>query len=79
MRVGMRTVIAALGVAALALASPGAFEAYGQSGPGLAGQLLVATERMPDPRFVRTVIYMLFDEDHERKWERAMARRRIDL
>lgn len=47
----------ALGVAALA--SPGAFEAYGQADPGLAGQLLVATEKMPDPRFFRTVIYML--------------------
>ena len=49
----------ALGVAVLALASPGAFEAYGQAGPGLAGQLLVATEQMPDPRFFQTVIYMV--------------------
>lgn len=49
----------ALGVAVLALAAPGAFEANGQTGPGLAGQLLVATEQMPDPRFFRTVIYMV--------------------
>jgi putative transcriptional regulator len=49
----------ALGVAVLALAAPGAFEANGQAGPGLAGQLLVATEQMPDPRFFRTVIYMV--------------------
>lgn len=49
----------ALGVAVLALAARGAFEANGQAGSGLAGQLLVATEQMPDPRFFRTVIYMV--------------------
>lgn len=51
--------LAALGAAALAFAAPGAFAAYGQAGPSLAGQFLVATEQMPDPRFVRTVIYMV--------------------
>ena len=59
MRLRFTAAIMALGVAVLALASPGAFEAYGQAGPGLAGQLLVATEQMPDPRFFQTVIYMV--------------------
>lgn len=59
MRLRSAAVVVALGVVALALASPRAFEAYGQAEPGLAGQLLVATEQMPDPRFVRTVIYMV--------------------
>jgi len=31
----------------------------GREPSGLTGQLLVATPRMPDPRFVRTVIYMV--------------------
>ena len=59
MRLRFTAVIVALGVAALALASPGPFEGSRQPGPGLAGQLLVATEQMPDPRFVQTVIYMV--------------------
>ncbi len=46
--------VVALGVAVLA-----AVGAPAQAGPGLAGQLLVATERMPDPRFFQTVIYMI--------------------
>jgi putative transcriptional regulator len=52
---------AALALAGAALLVP----AIGHSGPpaagtaGLAGQLLVATEAMPDPRFSRTVIYVV--------------------
>lgn len=59
MRSGAAGPVAALGAAALAFAAPGAFVARGQAGPSLAGQLLVATEQMPDPRFARTVIYMV--------------------
>jgi putative transcriptional regulator len=33
--------------------------AIAQAGPGLAGQFLVATDTLRDPRFARTVIYMV--------------------
>ena len=46
-------------VLALALAAVGALGAHAQAGPGLAGQLLVATEQIQDPRFFHTVIYMV--------------------
>ncbi len=55
--------VVALGVAALALAAPGALDASGQAARGLAGQFLVATDQMPDPRFSRTVIYMVRHDD----------------
>ncbi len=53
--------IASGGLAALvAVGAAGPFDAHGQGDArGLAGQLLVATEDLRDPRFVRTVIYVL--------------------
>ena len=58
---------AVLGVLALAWAgaappspaSAGAPRAIAQAGQGLAGQFLVATDTLRDPRFARTVIYMV--------------------
>jgi putative transcriptional regulator len=62
-----RTAVALCVLAALAwpaAAPPGAVEAPAprasvQAGPSLAGQLLVATETLRDPRFARTVVYVL--------------------
>lgn len=58
-----RARLAALSAAALmGVAGAGTWAAAAQRpspGASLAGQLLVATERMPDPRFMRTVIYMV--------------------
>ena len=51
--------IAAGTLAALVAVAGGPFDARGQAARSLAGQLLVATEDLRDPRFVRTVIYML--------------------
>ena len=48
---------------ALALAAIGALDAHGHATSGLAGQLLVATEQMQDPRFLHTVIYMVRHDD----------------
>jgi putative transcriptional regulator len=48
-------VLAGIAWAAAATAPP----AIAQAGPGLAGQFLVATDTLRDPRFARTVIYMV--------------------
>ena|SRR5262245_63352111 len=40
-------------------ATPGHSAESSQQAPDLTGQLLVATPEMPDPRFARTVIYMI--------------------
>ena len=55
-------VLAGLAWAGAASSSPAAApfpRALAQAGPGLAGQFLVATESLRDPRFARTVIYMV--------------------
>ena len=59
-----RVRLAALSVAVLlAVAGTGAWVTTAAQRPGvtgnLTGQLLVATPLMPDPRFMRTVIYMV--------------------
>jgi putative transcriptional regulator len=51
--------LAAAAVLAAAVAAPGFSAEPRNATPSLAGQLLVATEEMPDPRFARTVIYMV--------------------
>jgi putative transcriptional regulator len=58
-------VLAGLAWAAAAPSSPAAGPAPGaiaQAAPGLAGQFLVATETLRDPRFARTVIYIVRHE-----------------
>ncbi|MFI5327459.1 MAG: YqgE/AlgH family protein [Candidatus Rokuibacteriota bacterium] len=55
-------VLAGLAWAAAAPSSPAAApapRAIAQAGPGLAGQFLVATDTLRDPRFARTVIYIV--------------------
>ncbi len=58
-----RFVAALIAVAALSLIPPGAsgraVPSVGDGGDSLAGRLVVATERMGDPRFQNTVIYMV--------------------
>ncbi len=58
-----RFLTALIAVAALALIPPGALgravPSVGDGGDSLAGRLVVATERMGDPRFQNTVIYMV--------------------
>jgi len=51
--------LAAVAALAAAAAAPGFSAEPRNAAPSLAGQLLVATEEMPDPRFARTVIYMV--------------------
>jgi putative transcriptional regulator len=57
------TFTAILGLAAVALASASVTPGHSAEPPPgprtLTGQLLVATDEMPDPRFARTVIYMI--------------------
>lgn len=53
---------ALLVVGVVATGAPGA--GPGPGSPWLTGKLLVATERLGDPRFVRTVIYMLQHDAH---------------
>ena len=55
MTVARRIVLAALALWVTAPPAPAAAEASNS----VAGQLLVATEQMPDPRFAETVIYMV--------------------
>ena len=52
-------VAAAVGVAFASSAGWGAEESEGAPASSLAGQFLVATPKMGDPRFKRTVIYMI--------------------
>lgn len=55
-------VLAGLAWTGAAPSSPAAStapRAFAQAGPNLAGQLLVATDTLRDPRFARTVIYLV--------------------
>jgi putative transcriptional regulator len=56
---GVLTGLAWVGPAPSGPAAAPAPRAIAQAGPGLAGQFLVATDTLRDPRFARTVIYMV--------------------
>jgi len=56
---GVLAGLAWVGAAPPSPAAAGAERAIAQAGQGLAGQFLVATDTLRDPRFARTVIYMV--------------------
>jgi putative transcriptional regulator len=78
MGIGRTLVLAAVVTALLLAAIPtrmvGAVRAVPQGRPTLAGQLLVAAPRMRDPRFTRTVIFMV---DHGDKGAMGLVINRV--
>ena len=62
MRRGLTSAVLVLAIATAVAGVAWAGAGWAQDGPRLTGQFLVATEKLRDPRFVRTVIYLV---DHD--------------